>query len=443
MLNQVRPFPHPCLLRFLPLNPVIFTHQRKYLCRSKAIQVRLNATSLENWARLNHIPSKIVPHHFSPFNQLLSWLQCLSSEATIDGMIGTIQSLRSLNPVVLLKVVKDYRYEVGESKIDGTCLQYLQQIQEQWSERIKGDLAEQEDQSRANTTPSKREMNCSEASTSYSMTDSEFDQQAAAIRMIDEASNKDLQMSRYCPSVVPEPIGELLNSRHMVRLDLYYWCRSFSSCAYILREQLPFALPTSPSLLIPFGLPDALGPFAMPSACYSRRNNHSTSTTLTPSTSHPSTPLTPSTSTSLSPSLRTTVDTSFASSSRPGSSDTASSLHSISNNNQPNFVPVLPSDFFSLLDASKASYRSHTLRTTLEEANKTPISSKHANNNATPNVIRKASPLRSSGLKEMRLVEQERAEGNPVMGSGTSAIGSPAAKGFFEGLVVGFRTPGS
>lgn len=105
---------------------------RKYLCRSKALQIRLNISTLEDWARLNGLPAKLVNSHFRPLGQLLQWLQCLSSEDTLDGLVGTIMNLKDLNPLQLRKVVKEYRHEVDEPHMSEECQQYLSQLERDW-----------------------------------------------------------------------------------------------------------------------------------------------------------------------------------------------------------------------------------------------------------------------------------------------------------------------
>ena len=75
---------------------------------------------------------QMVTAHFKPLNELLQWLQCLSSETSIDGLISTIQSLSTLNPLQMRKVSKEYRYEVDEPKMSDECQQYLQQLQKDW-----------------------------------------------------------------------------------------------------------------------------------------------------------------------------------------------------------------------------------------------------------------------------------------------------------------------
>lgn len=92
----------------------------------------MNVSALEEWARTNKLPPLMVQAHFRPLNELLQWLQCLSSETSIDGLLMTMQNLRSLNPAQLQKAVKDYKHEVEETKIAEECTQYLSQLQKDW-----------------------------------------------------------------------------------------------------------------------------------------------------------------------------------------------------------------------------------------------------------------------------------------------------------------------
>lgn len=74
----------------------------------------------------------MVTEHFRPLNELLQWLQCLSSETSIDGLLSTTQNLKTLNPTQMRKAVKEYRYEVEETKMSEECAQYLAQLQKDW-----------------------------------------------------------------------------------------------------------------------------------------------------------------------------------------------------------------------------------------------------------------------------------------------------------------------
>ena len=175
------------------------------------MQIRLNASSLEEWARQNRLPSKMVSVHFAPLNQLLQWLQCLSSEQAIDGLIGTIHSLRSLNPLQLRRAVRDYRYEVDEQHIDEDCSQYLAQIQSQW-ERMRLQRTVE------GLVPGATRQPLSELEQKLASPSAEdaAEAQAKVTRMIDEVFVDTSTFGNYSPPTAAPAMGELLNSRYMV-----------------------------------------------------------------------------------------------------------------------------------------------------------------------------------------------------------------------------------
>ncbi|KAE8245378.1 hypothetical protein A4X13_0g5953 [Tilletia indica] len=113
------------------------SRNKRFLCRSRAMHIRLNISALEDWARSNALPLSIVNAHITPLRELVSWLQCQSSLREFDALIMTMQSLRALNPAQMRKAVKEYRYEVGEGRMSEECLQYLEQLQKDWERRSK------------------------------------------------------------------------------------------------------------------------------------------------------------------------------------------------------------------------------------------------------------------------------------------------------------------
>lgn len=187
------------------------------------MQIRLNASTLEEWARANRLPTKLVAVHFAPLNQLLQWLQCLSSEASIDGLIGTVQSLRALNPLQLRKAVRDYRYEVDENRMDEDCAQYLVQIQKQWERnRLQRGAAAAAATGEGAASPEGAERGeGGEAPTPL----------VDVVRMIDEAFADPQLYASYAPPPTEESTGELLNSRFMVRLSSPPRSRFAVSCS--------------------------------------------------------------------------------------------------------------------------------------------------------------------------------------------------------------------
>lgn len=203
------------------------------------MQIRLNASNLEDWARANRLPTKMVSVHFGPLNHLLQWLQCLSSESSIDGLIGTIQSLRSLNPLQLRRAVRDYRYEVDETKMDEECSQYLVQIQKQWErQRMQKTV---DGLASPPPTPGRRADMEREAAEEEAASVTSLQEDAS--RMIDEVFCDPNEYGNYSPPRATEALGELLNSRYMVSLSFFFqlsWTRLssvFVSCPRSFRSR--------------------------------------------------------------------------------------------------------------------------------------------------------------------------------------------------------------
>lgn len=151
--------------------------QKKLLTRSKAIQIRLNLSILEDWARsnnrqpklkdgeldislllehpLNLLPQGATPvhsvmrykgnstdcldaafyrkplfhilqSHFEPTWELLQWLQCFTMLTEEDSVLGLVASLTKLNERQLLKTIDKYRYEVDEEKFSKVLYKIIQ-----------------------------------------------------------------------------------------------------------------------------------------------------------------------------------------------------------------------------------------------------------------------------------------------------------------------------
>ncbi|KZV77519.1 hypothetical protein PENSPDRAFT_3851 [Peniophora sp. CONT] len=111
--------------------------RKKYLCRSRAVQIGMNIGALEEWAARANLPRGVV-QHLAPVRDLLNWLQCLSSITEFTALITTVQTMRHLNPLQMRRAVRDYRYEVNEGRMDDECAQYLAQLQKDWERhRVK------------------------------------------------------------------------------------------------------------------------------------------------------------------------------------------------------------------------------------------------------------------------------------------------------------------
>lgn len=172
------------------------------------MQIRLNASQLEDWARANRLSTKMVSSHFAPLNQLLQWLQCLSSESSIDGLISTVDTLRGLNPLQLRRAVRDYRYEVDETKMDDDCVEYLAQVEKQW-ERLQVQRRPADEPAKISSTEGD--------ATAPAKTDGAVSPAAETVKAIDSISTDPASLAVYSPPKHPDSAGELLNSRHMVR----------------------------------------------------------------------------------------------------------------------------------------------------------------------------------------------------------------------------------
>ncbi|KAF9988629.1 hypothetical protein BGZ75_008968 [Mortierella antarctica] len=100
---------------------------KKMLSRSKALQTRLNLSILEDWIRLNHLPTKLSDQ-FAPLVQLLQLLQVLSLQEDFPTWIETLKKLELLNPTQVKRVVNSYRYEVNEPRVGEEITQYVLQV---------------------------------------------------------------------------------------------------------------------------------------------------------------------------------------------------------------------------------------------------------------------------------------------------------------------------
>ncbi|KAI9674161.1 MAG: hypothetical protein M1817_001979 [Caeruleum heppii] len=125
---------------------------RRYLARTKAMQIRMNISTLEDWARSNNRQPEHYENgsltstgeqtvdsarrHLGPIIQLLQWLQCFSSLGDdFESLVGTIQQLPRLSPQQLLHAVKHYRPEVGEKGLSKSANKYLVNLQKETSDR--------------------------------------------------------------------------------------------------------------------------------------------------------------------------------------------------------------------------------------------------------------------------------------------------------------------
>ncbi|KAI8365134.1 hypothetical protein BD560DRAFT_402238 [Blakeslea trispora] len=102
---------------------------KQYLCRSKALQIRMNMTVFEEWIRENHLPLTLSIY-FDPVIQLLQVLQCVSQLTDLMDFITTTKTFHLLNPIQLKRVVLNYRYEVSETRLPEEIEKYTMQLAE-------------------------------------------------------------------------------------------------------------------------------------------------------------------------------------------------------------------------------------------------------------------------------------------------------------------------
>ncbi|GAA5801767.1 DIL domain-containing protein [Helicostylum pulchrum] len=134
---------------------------KKYLCRSKALQIRMNLTVIEEWVREHHLPSTLGAY-FNPVVQLVQLLQCVSQLQDLMDFISTTKSFDLLNPMQVKRLVLNYRYEVSETRLKEEVEKYTMQIAEDTIKSIQGEQQQQlierssslENQSRPNSISS-------------------------------------------------------------------------------------------------------------------------------------------------------------------------------------------------------------------------------------------------------------------------------------------------
>jgi hypothetical protein len=108
-------------------NRILFN--KKHLCRSKALQIRMNLTIIEEWVREHGLPNTLSSY-FNPVIQLVQLLQCVSQLQDLMDFISTTKSFDLLNSMQIKRLVLNYRYEVNESKLPDEIEKYTMQLAE-------------------------------------------------------------------------------------------------------------------------------------------------------------------------------------------------------------------------------------------------------------------------------------------------------------------------
>ncbi|CAO3598800.1 unnamed protein product [Absidia cylindrospora] len=102
---------------------------KKYVCRSKAVQIRMNLSIIEDWVREQQPDLPIhLTSHFAPLIQLLQLLQCVSQLNELATFVGTTTGFDLLNPLQIKRCVLNYRYEVDEPRLSDEVEKYTIQL---------------------------------------------------------------------------------------------------------------------------------------------------------------------------------------------------------------------------------------------------------------------------------------------------------------------------
>ncbi|GAA5817810.1 hypothetical protein MFLAVUS_011367 [Mucor flavus] len=100
--------------------------KRKYLCRSKAIQIRMNLSVIEEWIRNNNLPASLISY-LNPSIQLVQLLQCISQLDNVSSFQSTIKLFDSINSLQIRRCVINYRYETNEPRLPEEIERLVQQ----------------------------------------------------------------------------------------------------------------------------------------------------------------------------------------------------------------------------------------------------------------------------------------------------------------------------
>ncbi|KAI8100071.1 uncharacterized protein BX664DRAFT_382510 [Halteromyces radiatus] len=102
---------------------------KKLLCRSKAMQVRMNLSQIEDWICANNMPVSLGSY-LTPTTQLLQLLQCLTQLTDLVSFINTVKTFDVLNALQVKRCVVNYRYEVNEPRLPEEIEKYAMQLAE-------------------------------------------------------------------------------------------------------------------------------------------------------------------------------------------------------------------------------------------------------------------------------------------------------------------------
>ncbi|KAG7099151.1 hypothetical protein E1B28_001022 [Marasmius oreades] len=201
--------------------------RKKYLCRSRAVQIGINLSVLEEWVIQMGLP-RGVQSHLTPVRELIHWLQCLSSITEFPNLVAMIQTMKNVNPLQMRRAVRDYKYEVNEGRMTEECIQYLTQLQKDWErQRVKlGVEALRKEQMTIGVGEQERGRSVSpndthsidNSASNSSITSTNSSEAISAQESIDLLFDRHRDKSDWEPVSPPKVLGELLDSRYMLPL---------------------------------------------------------------------------------------------------------------------------------------------------------------------------------------------------------------------------------
>jgi DIL domain/Ankyrin repeats (3 copies) len=234
---------------------------KRFLSRTKAMQIRMNVSVLEDWARTNNRQPEhyengstvstgentveAARRHLSPAIQLLQWLQCFTSLGDEhESLVGTLEQLGRLTPTQLIHAVKSYRPEVGEKGLPKAHMKFLVQLQKGQESLIKRPLTPSTPEGASGTATPTQAMAAAAAAPTPSTS-------AAPISITTNPENGDHQPSPNPPSTASSMMSPLSpQSFPNPDSDPETPSRSLILDPSVM---LPFSLPTSTDMLITYG----------------------------------------------------------------------------------------------------------------------------------------------------------------------------------------------
>lgn len=241
---------------------------KRYLARTKAMQIRMNVSALEDWARVNNrqpehyengstsctgeSTMEAARKHLAPVVQLLQWLQCFSSLGDdFESLVTTLLQLQQLTPAQLLHAVKSYRQEVGEKGLTKPAMRFLVDLQRDYDLLYREDAKIQDSKAAAAAAATQEQQQQQQQSPDQSTTTNTTAQDGSARPQTpppkDGPGSPDPRTSLPASlNASPRP-----GSISATRFD----DRTHAANEVFLDPSLtlPFSLPTSTDMLISYG----------------------------------------------------------------------------------------------------------------------------------------------------------------------------------------------